>query len=318
MGRFAVSTYLYSGQAVHSNIPIIELPLGNTIHGGFSFYLASVRNPSIGPNWLHHWLGPMGEILISYGRETSWHWLRFPELSDFKISMNAREIICYPYPGTSIESIRHLLLDQVLPRCFSHQGNILLHASAIRLEHELILFVGDSGSGKSTLAGNFHQAGNPVVSDDCLWVRAERDHIVAVPSYGGLRLWDDSRDALFPPEQPAYAMAHYSSKKRLPLNESIELPTGVGLNLLGMIVLPPPAQNRSSEVILERLPNREVFISMLKQTFQLDLTDLDRLKAHMQRLGYIAPRLRSFRLSMPRDYALLSVVRKKILDALLS
>ena len=85
--------------------------------------------------------------------------------------------------------------------------------------------------------------------------------------------------------------------------------------VLAVVVLSPAVD--SLEVKLEKLPHREAFIAMLKQTFQLNPTDLERMTRHAQALGRIVPRLRAFRLSMPHDYALLPLVRQKILEAVL-
>jgi hypothetical protein len=263
--------------------------------------------------WLHKWSSPSGESLLSYGREDAYHWLRFPGLADFQFSVAAKKISCFPLPETPVETVRHLLLDQVLPRCLAHQGQVMLHASAIQFHHGLLLFIGDSGAGKSTLAGNFHLAGQPAISDDCLWIKEGESRVEAVPTYGGLRLWEDSLQFLFSANAKTTDMAHYSSKKRVPLEEDAMPDSEHGMPVLAVIVLSPAREG--SEVELEKLSNREAFIAILKQTFQLDPTDIERMTRHAQRLGRIVPRLRAFRLTMPHDYDLLPLVRKKILEA---
>lgn len=267
--------------------------------------------------WSHHWLSPGGETLLSYGRQDPYQWLRFRGLADFRISANTKEICCYPLPRVPQETIRHLLLDQVLPRCLAHQGKIMLHASAVRLEQGLLLFIGDSGAGKSTLAGSFHQAGDSAISDDCVWIKESKDQIIALPSYGGLRLWEDSLEILFASEQDSYSMAHYSMKKRVALEGNKVLEYGKGIPILAVIMLSPIHKISALEVILDRLPHRDTFIGILKQTFQLDPMDLERMTRHVQALGRIIPRLPAYRLSMPHDYALLPLVRQKILEAVL-
>jgi hypothetical protein len=244
--------------------------------------------------------------------------LQFPNLADFQISSNTKEIICYPIPETPQETIRHLLLDQVLPRCLAHQGRIMVHASAVRLEQGLILFLGDSGVGKSTIAGNFHQAGNPMVSDDCLMLKMGKTGIKAIPTYGGLRLWEDSLEVLFPPEQEVDQVAHYSTKKRVALDEKDTLKLMKGLPVLAMFVLAPRDPASGSDITLEHLSNREAFIALMKQSFQLDVLDMKRMTRHIRALGRIVPRIPAYRLSMPHDYALLPLARRKILETILS
>jgi hypothetical protein len=280
------------------------------------FILDSPLQRPLDHTWSYHWFSPSGEKQLSYCWQTPYHWLRFSELADFRVSADVKEIICYPIPGIPPESLRHLLLDQVLPRCLAHQGKFMLHASAVRLEEGLILFIGDSGAGKSTLAGNFHQSGHPAISDDCIWLRDHDEGVAAIPTYGGLRLWEDSLEVLFASEQETHSMAHYSSKKRVPLQEDAQ--AGEGAPVLAVILLSPPAETSSSAVTLERLPNREAFIAVLKQTFQLDIMDRARMTRHAEALGRMIPRLPAFRLSMARRYDLLPAAREKILEAVLS
>jgi len=267
--------------------------------------------------WSYQWPTQRGEPAISYREQDAYHWLRFPGLADFRISENTKEISCYPLPEIPQETIRHLLIDQVLPRCLAYQGKIMLHASAVRLEQGVILFIGDSGAGKSTLAGNFHQAGIPIISDDCVWVKEGQTEIVAVPSYGGLRLWEDSLGALFADEKNIHTMAHYSAKKRVSLTESDMPLCRKGVPILAMIMLSPPGDASISEVVLDRLPLREAFIVLMKQSFQLNVMDLDRIKRYTGAIGRIVSRLPAYRLSMPRNYILLPLVRQKILETVL-
>ena len=93
---------------------------------------------------------------------------------------------------------------------------------------------------------------------------------------------------------------------------------GADILVLAVIVLSPSVQTRDSKVILNRLSNREAFIAILKQSFQLNFMDLARMTRHVKALGRIIPRLPSFRLSMPHDYDVLPLVRRKILETLLS
>jgi hypothetical protein len=307
--------YHYCGLQLISETPIPELPESSKADNESIFFRVQNRQPISSVHWLHHWISATGQRMISYGH-TNAHWLRFHELADFHISSDLTVITCYPTSVIPQETLIHLLLDQVLPRCLAHRGRVMLHASAVNVKQGILLFIGDSGAGKSTMAGNFHEAGHSALSDDCVWIKETQDQIIAVPTYGGLRLWQDSLKALFA-EQDTYPMAHYSSKKRVPLDKNDVLRLEDGLPVLAVIFLLPPDSTSPKEIMLERLSNRETFIAILKQTFQLNLLDMERMRRHAQELGHLIPRLRAFRLSMPRDFSLLPTVRQKILEAAL-
>jgi hypothetical protein len=309
--------HAYCGFSIFSNIAIPELPSTPGDQGSFWFSLETGSTPGPDPDWLHHWLSPREEKLLSYGRTYSHHLLRFPDIADFILSPNARKISCYPRRIILESTVRHLLLDQVLPRCLAYRRKLMLHASAIMLGHGLLIFIGDSGTGKSTLAGDFHKAGQPVVADDCLWIVENGELVLAHPTYRGLRLWEDSLDFLFKEKTETQAVADYSSKRRVSFRNSPGDAAEGGAPILALIILSPCHPTARSAISLEPLSYREIFISLHKQSFQLNPTDLERMTRHMRALGRIVPRLKVFRLSLPHDYALLPLVRQKILDAVL-
>jgi hypothetical protein len=307
--------YAFCGLNVKSDIAIPELPQSDLERRDVLITLKNDREQFIEPIWIHHWYSTGGKVIISYGRDDLYHWLSFPELSIFRISANTKEITVCPFPRTPEEIIRHLIIDQVLPRCLAHRGRIMLHASAVRLDKGLILFLGDSGTGKSTLAGDFYQAGKQILSDDCLWIKDNKETIKAIPTYGNLRLWKDSLENLFPDNQKRDDKGQDFIKKRIILEQGIPSISKQDLPVVSMFVLSPSIQKLVSEISLTRLTLRESFISIMKQSFQLNVMDVPRLKRRMKVLSRIVPRLPAYRLSMPHDYDLLPVVRKKVLEA---
>jgi len=305
---------LYCGQLVSSTIPIPELPKTNRAEKGIYFCLKDSREQPAEAVWTHYWTIPNREEVLAHRREGDFHWLRFPALADFRISQDARDIVCYPLPGIPEDTIRHLLLDQVLPRCLAHQGKVMLHASAVKLDKGLLLFIGGSGAGKSTLASNFHQAGQSALADDCVWLKENQPQPLAVPSYGGLRLWGDSLKFLVDAQQDVFSMAHYSSKKRVLFNDQTTDGLADGFPILAVIVISPVGEDPVIDVTLDSISQREAYMEMVKQTFLLDVNDADRITLLFKSLGRMMPALKFFRLSMPHDYDLLPMVRQTILE----
>ena len=190
----------------------------------------------------------------------------------------------------------------------------MLHASATKLGRRVVIFLGDSGTGKSTLAGKFHQTGESVISDDCLQIKDSKTGISVIPTYPGVRLWEDSLDFLFPHQSKTETVADYSTKKRVLLEEKAGFEYRKGLPILAVFVLSHPDQASHGEVSFERLSNSEAFIALMKQSFQLDVMDVKRITHHMRAFGRIVPRLPIYRLTMQHNYDLLPLARQKILD----
>jgi hypothetical protein len=168
-----------------------------------------------GWEWFREWRGPGEDVWLSFFRRPSAYLLRFPDLADFRVSADGKDIQACPAPDTPPETLRHLLLDQVVPLVLGLSGRLVLHASAVAVEGRVIAFAGQSGSGKSTLAASFVQHGAALIADDCLLLEERDTGLAATASYPGLRLWPETAEALFSGTVPQSEVAHYTIKKRL-------------------------------------------------------------------------------------------------------
>jgi hypothetical protein len=77
------------------------------------------------------------------------------------------------------------------------RGQACIHASAVEVGGEALLFPGTASAGKSTLAAALVQRGFRLIAEDVLPL-IERDGVLhAVPAYPGIRLWPQSVELLF-------------------------------------------------------------------------------------------------------------------------
>jgi hypothetical protein len=117
--------------------------------------------------------------------------VQYPGAAEFHVG--AREIVCYPRVGVPPRTVRHLLLDLLLPALLASRGHLVLHASAIARGGRAVAFMGPTGVGKSTLAAALTRRGASTLSDDALVLDVRGAGAVAIPTYPGLRLWPESR-----------------------------------------------------------------------------------------------------------------------------
>jgi hypothetical protein len=92
------------------------------------------RRGEVCPSPAHRLLSrtlPTGERWLSMDKNESGYLLRFPELADFSVNADGREIVCLPVPEIPPHTMRHLLLDQVLPLVLTIRGLKALHATAV-------------------------------------------------------------------------------------------------------------------------------------------------------------------------------------------
>ena len=267
-------------------------------------------------DWYIQWYIPEKEPWLSLAKIDNGYILRFNELADFIINKNGNEIICIPKPRIPENTIKHLLLDQVIPLVINLRGGEAFHASAVLGPHGVIAFAGPAGSGKSTIAGSLLKEGYPLVSDDCLTLLEKNQDIYTIPAYPGLRLWDDTKAYLFG-EYRDKSVAHYTRKLRLDIEEKPESYSiePKPLRRLYDIVNSPETDERF-DIVIEKLSPRDSFMALVRCAFRLDITDHHMLRRQFHFLGRIASRISVCRLTFPRYFDFLPAAREAIVNDL--
>lgn len=102
------------------------------------------------------------------------------------------EIVVDPSPELDERLLRLLLLGPVLAVLLHQRGHLLLHASAVAVAGEAILFLGSSGRGKSTMAAALRARGHGLVTDDVAVLRAEESPPMVYPGFPQLKLWPEA------------------------------------------------------------------------------------------------------------------------------
>ncbi|MDB5333150.1 MAG: serine kinase of the HPr protein regulates carbohydrate metabolism [Phycisphaerales bacterium] len=246
--------------------------------------------------------------------------IHFPDIAEFITSPNGREIRIRRAAEISDETIRHLLLDQILPSAQCSARALVLHASAVATPLGAIAFAGASGRGKSTMAAGFMADGFPLVSDDSLLLEEKEGRISAQPSYPGLRLWEDAVAGLFDHHPPVSAVAHYTSKKRIACDGRRLEFCREPLPLLRVFFLAPADQSDNqgigNSVKITLLPPREAFMELLAHAFRLQVHGPDGIRREFEALARLTAQPLFHRLHFRRDFGLLPQVREAILSSL--
>ncbi len=119
-----------------------------------------------------------------------------PGVARFLLS-GGREIIFEPAPGVEAGDVAIFLVGTVFGILLHQRGEIVLHASAVRVAGKAVLFCGASGSGKSTLAAALAQRGFPTVSDDfCAVTLTAGAAPMVQPDGRHLKLWAQAIEKL--------------------------------------------------------------------------------------------------------------------------
>ena len=210
-------------------------------------------------------------------------------------------------------TIRHLVLDHVLPRLVSYQGRFVLHASGVADSECTILFLGPTGAGKSTLAASFIEDGLGLLTDDCVLLQSSEDGFSAQAAYAGLRLWPDSFAGLKPDEQPEPESHEGGWKRRL----DIESMAGGPYKVRGIFILDSPTEGSpGGGVAVHPIEGADALMELLQHGFMLDPGDRDTIERQFLATGDVVEALPLYRLSYPRDFSRLPQVRQIIASAL--
>jgi hypothetical protein len=306
-------TYSVCNAALESDLAFSELDEVECPEPEFRFTVSQFPASDGGDcEWLHTWSLQDDTPWLLLGRLASGYLLRFPGMADFAVSQDAREIRCYAGPDTPSATIRHLLLDQVMPLLLSRQGRLVLHGSAVSTPEGAIAFVGETGSGKSTLAASFSEDGMAVLTDDCLLLQEEGGRLTVISSYPGVRLWPETAVAMFGEGRPLAEVAHYTEKRRVDGNAGIEFCTRPAVLRRVYFLAPPEENERTADVKIEPLSSRDAMVELVKYTYLIDVTDRLRLRQEFERLSRVAVQPLFYRLAFPHDFSRLAEVRQAI------
>lgn len=229
--------------------------------------------------------------------------LQFGDAARFLIAPCGESIVVEPDTATPASTLRHLLLDQVLPLALSARGHVVLHAAAVRVGERAVGFLGHTGVGKSTLAARTAQmAKGMVLSDDCLRIDVSEEGALAIPSYPGSRLWPDAIAAGNLSGTPSAPVAEDSEKRRVVVG------TGTAWWATRLRCLYLLEQDSTTEISIEPCGGGDAVLGLVEHAYRLDPTDRDRTAEEFRRLATLASACAVRRLRYPRAFSQLPAV----------
>ncbi len=296
--------------------PLPELP--DSAEEDFSFSV-KLGDPDLfdaaGFEKTFEWFNYSGECVCWCERRGDEYLYVFPSYARFHVSIDG-VISCLLHADSSVQMLRQLLLNQIIPRYLASTGLLVLHASAVTLENgRSVAFLGNSGWGKSTLASSFHRNGAQLISDDCILLDPSKNEVTAIGGLPGIRLFPDSLNAVF---HETAGFTHYtpwSDKQQLILkNEAGDVPSEPR-RLDAIFLLDDPGEMEQSEAVcIEPVTGSAAMMAMIYCAFSLDPSDRQMLAHNFRNIGQaIGERLDIYRLSYPRVHDRLPEVRDAVI-----
>jgi len=217
------------------------------------------------------------------------------------LAREGNEIVIDPLPGIEQSILRLFLLGAVLAAILHQRGLLVLHASALAVEDNALVFMGEKGQGKSTLAASLHrQIGNEtkILADDIVAVdlKGSGEGFV-LPGFPQmklsqevislLRIEEDNTVPLHPiVQKTAYRPRRFSTKS---------------ITLRNIYVL-----NYGDRTSLEPLTRQEAFLELVRHSFLgRHVAATGQAAKHFAQCTEIANSVPVERLTRPRSLALL-------------
>lgn len=122
--------------------------------------------------------------------------LRIPGVAGYHVT-NGDRIIVEPDKQSDLHIVRQFLVGTAYGALLLQRRMMLIHASAVVIDGQCLLFTGESGAGKSTLSAAFRQRGYSILTDDVAVMSVDNSGIVMVQSgYPQQKLSRSSAEAL--------------------------------------------------------------------------------------------------------------------------
>lgn len=240
------------------------------------------------------------------------HYLKWSDLFEFLVSADGCRIAGRPLTHVSFEAFHTYLLGVVLSFALVKRGLDPLHATAVVVDGKAVGFLGDVGYGKSSLGGAFIQAGYPVLTDDLLVLREGGHGFSAYPGPPRIKLFPEIARNLLDEQASGIPMNPLTRKLVIPLDRHQSRQAAAPLKTL-YVLKSPETRARSERVTFRRLSQRSAFLALLKNAFNTDIIESERLRRQFLLYTRIASTVPMKLLSYPRNLASLPSVREAIL-----
>jgi hypothetical protein len=223
--------------------------------------------------------------------------VRFPDLADFLVSADGRQVTSHPAPDADEDAVAHMWRNQVRPLALAQQGRCVFHASAVALDGEsAVAFLGPSGRGKSTLAAALALRGYPYLTDDVLELDPEGAAWYVHPSAPSLRLWEDARHELL---RPAHAHAHSVQRRKADVVAHHAIPACTQRRRLRAAFI---LADGTGQPTCDRLPASESVVAWLSNGFTLETIEPGALRDQFDRICRLASSIPTLRLGYQRRW----------------
>lgn len=285
-------TYFAYGLSIHSALPLPEFQTQSGVAADVVIqYASSAPSPAFGDG--QHRFTSEEAYLV------------WEPIAAFRVRQG-REVTIEPFPNVEESQIR-LLLNPVLAVVLHQRQHLVLHASAIALQGNVVAFVGEKGAGKSTMAATLYKRGHELVADDIVALSKD-DSLQVTPGFPQFKLWSDAVVALAEDPQTLSRLDAQYDKHARPVTERF---CQTALPLKRIYVL-AEGEKPAIKPLPPQLALRHLFTHWYLVSVANQLLQGEGAAVHLQQCARLVSQIPVCLLERPRDHALLPQVAEQI------
>lgn len=254
-----------------------------------------------------------GQVWVGLRGSGDRYVLSFPTQVDFLLDLAARTVVYDARAYTAENSLRHLLIDQVVPHLLAADGGLVLHASGVATAEGALAFVGPSGTGKSSLAAALVTRGATLLADDFLLLRETDDGYEATPAYPSLRLWKDAAEHFTAAAADLPTVSAYTDKRRWAV---VPPATDAEHRLRAIVILGGPPGNVAEACEISWARGSDAFVALFKQGYRIARAERTGQVEEQSRYSRLVERVPLMLLRHRHDYTVMDEVLDRLSDGL--
>jgi hypothetical protein len=235
----------------------------------------------------------------------------FVDLAEFYIFPD--KIICCLLDANYDYQVEVILLGFALSYWLEKRGIPALHAAAVNISGEGVVFLSTNAGGKSSLAATLTQMGHSLLTDDILAIQQVGSRFIGHPGFPQARMWPEVATH-FVGSYEHLELAHPAyEKRRVPVELLGEFCTEAVP--LARVYLPQRQEDGAADVQVEAIPAAQAIMSLMGYSFAAGYAEAAGLQAQRFRFfGALVQAVPVYKLTYPSGYHLLPDVCRRIID----
>jgi len=195
-------------------------------------------------------------------------------------------IVCHQHDEAASDVVELYFLSLLAGFWLECRGTVALHASAVDVNGQAVVFLATNTGGKTSLSSTLMQAGHSLLTDDFLAVTLSERKALGHPGFPQMRMWPDLADHFLGGHADLPLVLPDTDKRRVPVQAG-----GLGsfcneAKPLSRLYLPVRVDDPGATVRVEQVPPQQALIELVRESFLG--TVLEKAGLHRERFARLA------------------------------